>query len=365
MSGGFNNPLVSVGGTLVYPSIHSPNFNQATKTGWSIDKNGNAFFFGIVTSGAFEGTNFVINSSGAFFYSGTPAAGNLFLALASVAGSDGFGNTYVAGLQFTDGNGFDIEMTEQGGAAVLRFATNRATEASAAILASQVFNSGAVNETLSIALFGPREQNPNNADVGVQLNSAAKDGSIDALGILEYLPAGSSIGQTEAAWNSDGLSVRAYNDGNAYDCARGSLVVASTITVNSTSGQTIMAASVAAGTYRVHGFCECLQGGTAVAQFIGFGGPATGGGPTRIRYWFVEQGNSQEFSTYSNIGSALGDVSTPAYAIGATFFFEFEGVVSFSAAGTFGVTAASATGTEIFEVISGSIMDLLPCVQTA
>jgi hypothetical protein len=103
--GGFSNPLVGGGGSLVYPSIHSPNFNQATQTGWSIDKNGNAFFFGIVTSGAFMGTNFEINQFGAFFYAPTAAFGNLLISLANTTGIDQYGNAYVEGPANYSGGG--------------------------------------------------------------------------------------------------------------------------------------------------------------------------------------------------------------------------------------------------------------------
>lgn len=95
---GFSNPLVGGGGSLVYPSIHSPNFNQATQTGWSIDKNGNAFFYGVTTSGEFTGTNFIVNSAGAFFYSGTPTLGNLVQSVANLGGADQFGNAYFEGF---------------------------------------------------------------------------------------------------------------------------------------------------------------------------------------------------------------------------------------------------------------------------
>jgi hypothetical protein len=95
-SGGFSNPIIGGGGALVYPAIHSPNFSEATMTGWSIDKNGNAFFYGITTSGEFAGTNFVISSAGAFFYSGTPAKGTLVLAITNAAGTDPYGNVYDA-----------------------------------------------------------------------------------------------------------------------------------------------------------------------------------------------------------------------------------------------------------------------------
>ena len=51
----------------------------------------------------FEGSDFVINEYGVFFYSGTPAAGNLVMSITQVAGNDaswtsGTGNPYVAGL---------------------------------------------------------------------------------------------------------------------------------------------------------------------------------------------------------------------------------------------------------------------------
>lgn len=96
MSGGFNNPLVGGGGALVYPSIHSPNFSEVAETGWSIDKNGNAFFFSITI----QGGTFVLFGSGTglFMYSGTPAFGNLILSIAPDSGMDQFGNPYPQGM---------------------------------------------------------------------------------------------------------------------------------------------------------------------------------------------------------------------------------------------------------------------------
>lgn len=75
------------------------------------DAYGNAYPQGInVTTGAisgttFSGTDFIINSSGAFFYSGTPGTGNLASSSAPAAGTDSFGNNYVAG-QATYGSTF-------------------------------------------------------------------------------------------------------------------------------------------------------------------------------------------------------------------------------------------------------------------
>jgi len=79
---GYSNPIVGGGGGLVYPSIHSPNFNVASpgaspNPSWAILKNGLAYFFGLVLAGgSITAPDWIINSSGAFFYNGPGALGN-------------------------------------------------------------------------------------------------------------------------------------------------------------------------------------------------------------------------------------------------------------------------------------------------
>lgn len=94
------NPIVG-GTTLRIPAIQSPDYVTGV-SGWTINIDGtvefnSGTFRGTVTAGTFAGTNFVINSAGAFFYSGTPALGNMVLSIASSAGIDSFGNAYVRG----------------------------------------------------------------------------------------------------------------------------------------------------------------------------------------------------------------------------------------------------------------------------
>lgn len=87
-----------VGSTILRrPAIQSPNY-AAGSSGWTINQDGSAEFNNLTIRGVFAGTDFTINSSGAFFYSGTPAAGNLIASVATVAGVDGFGNNYLAGV---------------------------------------------------------------------------------------------------------------------------------------------------------------------------------------------------------------------------------------------------------------------------
>lgn len=67
MSGGFSNPIISGGGGLVYPSIHSPDY-AAGSAGWTINKDGSAEFNNVDVRGSFTGTDYLIDSDGIFFY---------------------------------------------------------------------------------------------------------------------------------------------------------------------------------------------------------------------------------------------------------------------------------------------------------
>jgi hypothetical protein len=105
---GWDDPVVG-GVALRRAAIRSPNYVAGT-TGWTINQDGsvefnNGTFRGTVTAGTFQGTDFVVNSAGVFFYSGTPAAGNLIASIASVAGTDSFGNHYVPGFTTYDNTG--------------------------------------------------------------------------------------------------------------------------------------------------------------------------------------------------------------------------------------------------------------------
>jgi hypothetical protein len=99
---GFANPILGGGGSLVYPSIHSPDYVHDS-AGWTINKDGSAEFNNLTIRGTFAGTDYIINNSGLFFYSSTPASGNLVMSIASSAGSDSFGNSYPKGFNVQSG----------------------------------------------------------------------------------------------------------------------------------------------------------------------------------------------------------------------------------------------------------------------
>lgn len=94
---GFNNSILAGLGTLIRTMIQSPNYVPGV-SGWTINKDGSAEFNNLTIRGIFDGNNFVINTSGAFFYSGVPALGNLAESVTNAAGTDSFGNAYLEGV---------------------------------------------------------------------------------------------------------------------------------------------------------------------------------------------------------------------------------------------------------------------------
>jgi Right handed beta helix region len=97
--------------------LRSPNYVTGV-SGWTINQDGSAEFNNLTIRGTFKGTNFEINSNGAFFYSGPPAAGNLIASIANTAGTDSHTNAYLAGLTVYGSSGgqriaiqlFDIQI---------------------------------------------------------------------------------------------------------------------------------------------------------------------------------------------------------------------------------------------------------------
>lgn len=87
---GYNNP-VAAGLKLIREALQSPNY-QAGVAGWTINKDGSAEFNNVVIRGG------TVEGGTALFYSGTPAAGNLLVAISGTDGSDGLGNSWRNGL---------------------------------------------------------------------------------------------------------------------------------------------------------------------------------------------------------------------------------------------------------------------------
>lgn len=63
-------------GKLALPQFQSPGYTPGV-SGWAVFQNGNAEFNSITIRGTFAGTDFIINNTGCFFYSGPPGFGGL------------------------------------------------------------------------------------------------------------------------------------------------------------------------------------------------------------------------------------------------------------------------------------------------
>jgi len=186
------NPLVG-GINLRIPAIQSPNY-VAGVSGWSVRIDGSAEFNNLTIRGQFEGTDFVINSSGAFFYSGTPAAGNLTASITNAAGTDAETNAYLAGFT-TYGTVGGVLTAVQINGSTLRWST-AATEAGPWAGASEIQQDGLGNLILA-SMFG--------ATLGTVVND-----QLVVQNIVPYQPGTSSpetwhaLGSMSAGWSASG-----------------------------------------------------------------------------------------------------------------------------------------------------------------
>lgn len=179
-----NNPIV--GGTaLRRPAITSPNFNLANPTAspspsWGILESGLAYFFGLVlTGGTITGPDYIINSAGAFFYSSTPALGNLIASIASVAGTDQFGNVYQAGITSNE-NVFGTSTNIFGSGMQFQFPTSTPVQIAISPNGLLVYKSpgGALgNLIVSLARAAGTDQYGNNFPAGFNCTTGSISGT--------------------------------------------------------------------------------------------------------------------------------------------------------------------------------------------
>lgn len=185
----FKNYSLTKNGQLTIGQIFSPDFITGV-SGWEIRKDGTAEFNDLVIRGTFNGTNFIINSAGAFFYSGIPAAGNLVLSAAQSSGSDKFGNAYKQGFTaYGPGTATSI-WNDNGLYAGLVF---HQTGSASLTVSPQAFavtaNTGAANEFTQATLTSGKESGKD--DAAIQLFSQSADATIASKAVIEF---GGTIG---------------------------------------------------------------------------------------------------------------------------------------------------------------------------
>lgn len=189
-------------GQLAIPSIKSPNFVH-NSTGWQIAKDGSAEFNNLTIRGTFFGTNYIVNSTGLFFYSPSEALGNLVLSISPAGGTGPFGETIQAGLVTLKGGAYlQQHINNTFGAPATEFITGVASEAQHAALYTLAGNVGLPTELIDTWLIGAGST-ADNTQAAINFASNTANNANVAAGILTILVSGTPT--SIAYWDKNGV----------------------------------------------------------------------------------------------------------------------------------------------------------------
>lgn len=194
--GGFTHSIAGGDGNLVIGSFQSPNF-VAGVSGWQVTIEGDAEFNQVFVRGEFFGNTFQLDDAGVFFYTATPAAGNLLATIASAAGSDQFLNAYQAGLNLYGAHGSIAALVIDPSTANPALWFVPPSAAHLTIHPQQfvgILNPGAVNELYLLVETSGKAGGQ--ADAAAQYFSASADGTSTARIVWEF---GGTVGATLTA----------------------------------------------------------------------------------------------------------------------------------------------------------------------
>ena len=320
-------------GSLVLNSIFSPNFVHGV-SGWSINKDGSAEFNNLFVRGTFSGTNYVINSSGEFFYSSTPAAGNLIISSAPSSGTDAFGNSYLAGdtVYFIMGSTY--------------FALN--------LFGALTFFSGPLSEAgpwTSIGGLTP------DASSNVQLN--ANNNALIRAGI------GLAHAAILTVISGSGVSVTDARDQNVYGVERLILTKSANQTITNTTAAVTWdvgpsSIPVAANVeYRIRGLIRAVQGTVAIADNFQFTLSSAITNSSIANFAGIIGGTQMNAPSVVNANANI----SLGFAANSQYILFFEGTFEVSAAGTITLNCQAGTAGDTFAVQAGSVMEIAPTTQ--
>jgi hypothetical protein len=321
----------------------------------------------------FEGTDFLINSAGAFFYNAAPGLGNLLATITAQSGTDEVGNPFQAGIFLYGPGGSFAAMVDNGSEASLLLNPAGAQKLT---WSPQVFsftgNPGAVNEYTWLVLTSGKESNQ--ADAAIQLFSESADGSIQATMVVEFggtvfatitktgmvlpgggtppfVPGSSSLYSTSAGT----LQVVDGVDGEAYGTQRRSLFTGGSQPITSTTFGNVLSSVVGQRSYRIHGMIYVVADQSA-GQFALQWNAA--GSPTGLINFMVAEG----LNTWTVGPKAAGNPANPGLTMssGTVYVVMMDGVITVTTAGQFGIQAACVTSGDTFHVAATSFVDILP-----
>lgn len=344
-------------GSLVLSSIFSPNFVHNV-SGWSINKDGSAEFNNLTIRGTFNGTNFIINSNGIFLYNGTPALGNLFIAISNNIGPDQFGNNYTVGINIfsTSGAGGQIVLANNAGQPDIFLIPAGMAHLT---VDGQIFptsgNTGLVNEQAWL-IFTSGKENAHE-DSAIQLISQSADATLPALYVWEHggnvgmkidptiglllagqsAPASNPIGYA-GIWCDTTGSLRTIDsaDGQTYSVQHGHQVLNnSSGAITSIAPATTAVAlsrTVSARQYIVRGVLYLTCNATGFNPEFEITSP--GGGTPGIISWSGQRGTVLLGTTEFQPNVLAGVGAAASYVSGNVYIFYVYGVINPLSSGT-------------------------------
>jgi hypothetical protein len=351
-------------GLFVYngtPAAGNPPIFWATSA--TADPFGNAIpsTAGVAGTGTFRAGNTITNTSGEFFYSGTPAANNLIGSIANAAGTDGFGNAYVQGqASYQQGISQWTAIASQsvtGGAQFAWYYTTGLTETGWIAGGSFSFAPG-----VSSPAGTPLQYQANGQGFLIGAASAEQVSLNGWFQVQEQISNPSAKSGFSTQW-TNGSGYPRYLAGDTADSVvynMGARVQFTSVaqTISSTSDTTITGLdfAVGAGTYYFEAIIRLKQGATNVPQNVGFTGPTQS---FAVWYQHTSQQGGTNGITFVQ-GAPLAHVTVSFVAANDEDYWYAEGVVTFSAAGTFQAVAAEGTAGDTFTIQPGSFVKLRP-----
>lgn len=380
---GFSNPIVGGFGILKRTAIRTANYVMGS-AGWTINADGSAEFNNLTIRGSFFGTNFEINSTGIFLYNGTPALGNLFIALSNNIGPDRFGNNYTVGFNLfsTTGAAGQIILANNGGQPDLFM--QAAGMAHLTVLA-QIFpsssNTGLVNEQ-SWMIFSSGKESAHE-DSAVQLISQSADATLPALFVWEHggnvgmkidptlglllagqsAPASNPIGYA-GIWCDTTGSLRTIDsaDGQTYSVQHGHQVLAnSSGAVTSVTPATTaisLSRTVSARPYVIRGVLYLTCNATGFNPLFEITSP--GGGTPGIISWSGQRGTVLLGTTEFQPNVLAGVGAAASYTSGNVYIFYVYGVINPVSSGTSQLLLAVNAAGGSFTVDANSVLTWEP-----
>jgi hypothetical protein len=330
--------------------------------------------------------NTIINNSGLFVYSGSPASGNLLLSITNAGGTDAFGNFIPSNGIFVYGtNGSYIALTDSSNQPELLMRTAAVRQTQAPLIFAFTTNQGIGTPEQQWLVASSGKEN-SLADAGIQLVSESADATLPAQVIFEFggtvfaiisesgleftgnTPPVASPGNAIIFGTTNGaVNVFDGEDLEQYSTQRRSFGLTGNVAVNSTTFTDIFQTNIAAvggsRSYRVSG------------QLVWTAGQAAGSANVEWTAGNVTSG-ALNFSTKTGAAgaAATGNFVAPAVGQGSStslvgtmsnanpYVTDFDGYFTISATSpeAFNLNVACTIAADTWTIRPGSWMDIMP-----